>query len=153
MPRPRAGDWLEDEAASWRRSGLDVVVSLLEDAEVAELGLGREEEVCRRAGLHFLHFPVLDRGVPASGAAFSELIGALAAELRQRRGVGIHCRIGVGRSALVAACVLGALGLPLETAWDSIQQSRGLSVPDTAEQRNWVANWLARSNTRDESRA
>lgn len=39
MPRPRAGDWLEDEAQSWRRQGLDVVVSLLEDNEVAELDL------------------------------------------------------------------------------------------------------------------
>src|SRR5262249_61758505 len=33
MPRPRAGDWLDDEAASWRRHGLGLVVSLLEDAE------------------------------------------------------------------------------------------------------------------------
>ena len=29
MPRPRGGDWLEEEIQSWRRSGVDLVVSLL----------------------------------------------------------------------------------------------------------------------------
>jgi len=33
--RPRGGDWLADEAAGWRRAGLDVVVSLLENEEAA----------------------------------------------------------------------------------------------------------------------
>lgn len=38
MPRPRAGGWLEDEIASWKESGVDVVVSLIERAEIIELG-------------------------------------------------------------------------------------------------------------------
>jgi hypothetical protein len=29
MPRPRAGDWLEDEIDQWQREGLKIVVSLL----------------------------------------------------------------------------------------------------------------------------
>lgn len=145
MPRPRAGDWLEDEAGSWRRQGLDVIVSLLEDDEVAELGLGAEAAACDAAGQSFRRFPIPDRGVPASAAAVAELVVELVAELRAGRGVGIHCRIGVGRSALIAACVLTALGVPVETAWQRIQQSRGLTVPDTAEQRAWVAASFAHS--------
>jgi protein-tyrosine phosphatase len=144
MPRPRAGDWLDDEAASWRRQGLDLVVSLLEDAEVAELGLADEPAACERAGLRFLRFPLPDRGVPASEAAISDLVAALAAELRASRGVGLHCRIGVGRSASLAVCVLAALGVPVETAWASVQRARGLTVPDTPAQRAWVAGWFAR---------
>jgi hypothetical protein len=61
MPRPRAGDWLEDEVGSWRRAGLDVVVSMLQQDEVAELGLGDESRLCAKAGLHFVDFPVPDR--------------------------------------------------------------------------------------------
>lgn len=143
MPRPRAGDWLEDEAESWRRQGLDVVVSLLEDHEVAELGLGDEARACERAGLRLVRFPVPDRGVPASGTAVSALVSALLAELRAGRGVGIHCRIGVGRSACLAVCVLAALDVPLKTAWESVERSRGLAVPDTPGQRDWVTGWLA----------
>jgi protein-tyrosine phosphatase len=141
MPRPRAGDWLEDEIISWRREGLDVIVSLLQDGEVRELGLEQEQELCERAGLVFLRLPIPDRGLPASRQEVSRLVEAAIGHLRQGRGVGIHCRIGVGRSALIAACVLAALGRPLESAWLAIQQARGLSVPDTIEQKAWVANW------------
>jgi protein-tyrosine phosphatase len=62
--------------------------------------------------------------------------------LRAGRGVGIHCRIGVGRSALLAVCVLAALGVPVESAWVSVGRARGMSVPDTLAQRAWVAGWL-----------
>ena len=142
MPRPRAGDWLEDEAASWRRQGLDTVVSLLENSEVAELGLADEQAACERTGLRFVRFPLPDRGVPSSAEAVSELVSALVAELRAGRGVGIHRRIGVGRSASLAACVLAVLGVPVEVAWAAVGRSRGLSVPDTPTQRVWVTDWF-----------
>ena len=143
MPRPRAGDWLEDEARSWRRQGLDVVVSLLEDAEVAELGLADEARACERAGLRFIRFPVPDRGVPASESAATDLVVSLTEELRAGGGVGVHCRIGVGRSACLAVCLLVALGVAEEAAWASAQRARRLSVPDTPAQRAWVAGWCA----------
>jgi len=137
MPRPRAGDWLAGEIDSWRRSGLNVIVSLLEESEIAELGLEQEQALCQRAGCEFLSFPISDRGVPASTEEFSALIQTLVHHLRKGRGVGIHCRMGIGRSALVAAHVVVALGMPVELAWESIEQARGLPVPDTPEQRAW----------------
>jgi protein-tyrosine phosphatase len=142
MPRPRAGDWLEDEVASWRRSGLDIVVSLLEDDEVNELELAQEAEMCRAAGLRFLRLPVPDRGVPSSTPEVSALVRSLVAEMRAGIGVGIHCRIGVGRSALLAVCVLAALGISIDSAWALVQAARGLAVPDTPAQRAWVADWF-----------
>lgn len=48
LPRPRGGDWLEDEVPSWRNSGLDVVTSLLTPDEVPELGL--QDEAARSRG-------------------------------------------------------------------------------------------------------
>jgi len=138
MPRPRAGDWLAGEIESWQQSGVNCVVSLLEPEEVAELGLQDEPQLCAKAGLEFLQFPIPDRGVPASGEDLSVLVESLVSQLRAGRGVAIHCRIGVGRSALVAACVLVALGRPIESGWQSIRDARGFSVPDTPEQRVWV---------------
>ena len=81
--------------------------------------------------------------VAAGQAARAEVraTGARVSHLRDDRSVAIHCRIGVGRSALVAACVLGALGQSLEAAWQSIQQARKTSVPDTPEQRSWVTSF------------
>src|ERR1043166_2284788 len=66
MPRPRAGDWLEDEVRDWREAGIDMVVSLLQQTEIAELGLGPEAGLCRARGMEFVSFPIPDRGVPAS---------------------------------------------------------------------------------------
>jgi hypothetical protein len=37
IPRPRGGDWLEDELRSLREAGLDIIVSLLEPHEETEL--------------------------------------------------------------------------------------------------------------------
>lgn len=47
MPRPRAGDWLDEEILDWRAEGIDIVVSLLEREEVIELGLERERRFWR----------------------------------------------------------------------------------------------------------
>jgi protein-tyrosine phosphatase len=147
MPRPRAGDWLEDEVASWRHQGLNVVVSLLEDREIAELGLEEEPERCTSAGLRLLRFPIPDRDVPTSALAVNQLVSTLIEELQRGQGVGIHCRIGVGRSAVLAVCVLAALGLAVESAWAAVAKARGLSVPDTSEQREWVTDWFTRFGT------
>lgn len=143
MPRPRAGDWLDDEMASLRRQGFDLVVSLLVDEEVRELGLDAEAEACGRSGLKFIRLPVSDRGVPLSLSDTSRLVCSLVAELNANRSVAIHCRIGIGRSALIAVCVLAGLGVSIEVAWDMVQRSRGLSVPDTPAQRAWPAAWFA----------
>src|SRR5205823_4176739 len=42
LPRPRGGDWLEDEVRSWKNAKIDAVVSLLTPGENAELSLGNE---------------------------------------------------------------------------------------------------------------
>ena len=100
MPRPRAGDWLPGEIDSWRRSGLDLLVSLLEDTEIAELNLEHEPALCEEARLEFLRFPIPDRGVPASADEMSALVASLVEQLQRGRSIGIHCRIGeIGRAS------------------------------------------------------
>lgn len=74
MPRPRAGDWLEDEVLSWHRSGVRTVVSLLEAHEFTELGLGDEQRLCSAHGIEFVSFPIPDRGVPTSYGALNQLV-------------------------------------------------------------------------------
>src|SRR5882672_1326245 len=98
MPRPRGGDWLEDEVRSWRRSGVDVVVSLLTHDEIAELTLDDEEELCLTNGMKFLSFPITDRSVPMSKEATLELVTKLAEYLTDGKNIAIHCRQGIGRA-------------------------------------------------------
>lgn len=143
VARPRGGDWLEDDLRALARTPLDVVVSLLEPAEAVELELQDEAELCHRAGLRFVSLPVADRGVPDDRTAFGLVVTDLVRELAAGRGVGIHCRMGVGRSAVVAACVLQRLGLDVDNAWRRVGEARGRDVPDTQRQCEWVTLWAA----------
>lgn len=70
MARPRAGDWLVDEMRALRTAGVDLVVSLLTDEAVRELGLEEEQGACEIVGLAFSSFPIPDRDVPSGIADF-----------------------------------------------------------------------------------
>lgn len=141
LPRPRGGDWLEDEVRSWRAAGIDIVVSALMNEEIAELDIAGEAAHCRANGIEYVSFPVADRGVPSSAKATVELVHSLEGKLAEGKNVAVHCRQGVGRSALLVACLLVASGMDSETAFERIGKARGCSVPDTAEQREWAARF------------
>jgi len=137
-PRPRGGDWLEDDVRELRRLGLDILVSMLEPTEAAELGLSGEGSVCARTGLDFVSIPIQDRGVPESGLRFAAAVAELHARVAAGAAIGVHCRACIGRSSLIAAAVLVASGLSPSEAWRRLESARGVPVPDTEEQRNWL---------------
>lgn len=136
--RPRGGEWLADEMSAWSRSGVDTVASLLTKEEEIDLDIVNEAANAQSAGMTFLSFPIYDRCVPASEAEFAEAIGKLEGELKAGRTVVLHCRQGIGRTGLVAACLLVAAGVPPETAMARVSSARGVETPETADQRRWV---------------
>ena len=128
----------EDEIEGWRSASVDVVVSLLEPHEVHELELESECEVCIRAGLAFISLPIPDRGVPASLAKTRLLVASCSEQLNAGNNIVVHCRAGIGRSSMIAACVLVAAGLRPNVAFERIAMARGQPVPDTPAQTEWV---------------
>ena len=143
MARPRGGDWLADELAALRALRVDTLVSLLTADEVIELGLDAEPDLARAAGLSFKSFPVPDYTVPRLDVAIVEFIDRLAAGVRAGQTIAVHCRMGIGRSSLIAACVLATLGSAPAEAFATIAAARGRPVPDTDEQREWVDRFVA----------
>lgn len=139
MPRPRGGDWLEDEIRSLKASGVAVVVSLLESEEAAGLDIADEQSLCEACGISYLSFPIRDFGVPHSKHEALGFARTLRDILRRGESVVIHCRGGIGRAPLLAACVLMLCGVPADEAFGRIERARGCRVPDTPEQRAWVA--------------
>lgn len=138
MPRPRGGEWLADEVAAWRAAGIASVVSLLEPSEVRELELSTERGLCGDMGLTFRSLPIPDRGTPASARELSALVDDLYEELQQGKAIAIHCRAGIGRTGLMAGCLLHKLGVPFQDVFHLLSRSRGVSVPDTEAQVEWV---------------
>ena len=144
MPRPRGGDWLEDEIRSLAAQKVDVIVSLLTEEEVLELELAMERELCTKNGIEFLPFPINDREVPPLDTDLKDFIRSLQDRASKGKSIIIHCRAGIGRSAIVAACLMVSPSRPAEQVMSLISRSRGFSVPDTNEQLEWVhkfAEW------------
>jgi protein-tyrosine phosphatase len=143
MPRPRGEGWLEDDVRSLAAEGAHVVVSLLTSDEQRELGLDREPELCAKHRIGYVSFPIPDRDVPDSKADVAQLARGAAADLRAGRNVVLHCRAGIGRSALIAGAVLIVEGWTDEEAFWTIGAARGFEVPETVEQRAWAKEFAA----------
>jgi protein-tyrosine phosphatase len=83
--------------------------------------------------------------VPASREAVAELASGIVDALESGKNVAVHCRQGIGRSGLIVGGVLVAAGEEPNAALKAIEESRGLDVPETDEQRQWLtdfASWL-----------
>lgn len=145
VPRPRGGDWLEDETAAWANAGLDVIVSMLDAEETAWFELEREAEFSQSVGIEFISLPTPDRGVPILNRDFSRLAQKLKTSLSEGKNVGIHCRQSVGRAPLLAAVLMTLFGIESAEAFRRLSVARGVEVPETNEQRNWAEQFAGKS--------
>jgi protein-tyrosine phosphatase len=142
-PRPRGGDDLDDEMVAWRNASIDLVVSLLETAEARELELVEQASSCQRNSIAFRMFSIPDRGVPERRDKFIALIAFLTEEVKAGKSLLIHCRAGIGRTGLVACCLLQSLGIKAEQAWALLSEARGVMVPDTEQQKKYAELFLS----------
>lgn len=138
MPRPHGGERLDAEIKELRQLGVDVLVSLLTEDEIIRLELSHEPEACQSYGIQFRSFPIPDRSVPDDVSATRSLARDLLAELEAGKSVAIHCWGGIGRSALICACVMILAGIPWNRVIELMAIARGFGVPETWEQRLWV---------------
>lgn len=142
--RPRGGDWLTDEMNAWRESGIDGVVSLLERDEEVQLDLEGEAAAVAASGMEFRSFPVPDRGIPVSQRSAESFVNGIVEALDRGSTVVVHCRQSIGRSALITGAVLVAEREDVDNALRTIKESRGLEVPETDEQRQWLHDFASR---------
>ncbi|MFY9660394.1 MAG: dual specificity protein phosphatase family protein [Terriglobales bacterium] len=141
--RPRGGDWLGDEMAAWRRAGIDTVFSLLTPEEEEDLDLKQEAHEANAHEMKFLSLRIPDRQVPNSESELSAVLDRIEGDLSAGKNVVVHCRQGVGRTGLVAACLLVTKGRSPKAAIQTISSARGTAVPETAEQRRWIDHYAA----------
>jgi protein-tyrosine phosphatase len=132
---------LADEIAGWRRAGIGAIVSLLKPEEEREFNLENEEREAQTQGMEFISLPITDRGVPDAETDLTSTLERLDAILSGGRDVVVHCRQGIGRTGLLAACLLISRGLLPEDAIRRLTAARGAPVPETLEQRRWIDHY------------
>ena len=140
MAAPRLDDQFENTILNWKDEGVDVVVSMLENSEIPNL-LNAERGLCEEFGMEFFSVPVRDKTVPDSVELFADVARQLAERIAGGQAVAVHCRAGIGRSTTMAACVLILLGVDGEDALNMIASARGLEVPETEAQRQWILDF------------
>ena len=141
--RDAAGrDWqrrLDDDVLAVRDAGYATVVTLLADDELARHGVPGLRASVQAAGLRSLQLPIADYGVPDAAVLqdWNAALPGLVAQLQQPGQVLVHCAGGFGRTGMVVAMLLKALGEESEEAMARVRSVRPGTV-ETAEQEAFV---------------
>lgn len=141
--RPEGGAALDASIAAWREAGADMVVSLLEPREVCDLRLEHEGTVCRSHGIEFHEMPMPNGGTPRDPAKLCALLDCIQVEVLRGKAVVIHCRAGIGRTGVIAGCVLLKLGTSVDDIFPLLTKARGIPVPDNDMQIEWLRCFAA----------
>lgn len=124
--------------------GADVLVSLVEEKELAILEIDRLFERLAAEGIARLHYPIRDLSVPDDDASFDALVDKVIGLVGDRKTVVVHCRGGIGRTGLLAACCLVARGMAPKAAIDCVREARSPRMVETPEQRAYVTRYAER---------
>jgi ADP-ribosyl-[dinitrogen reductase] hydrolase len=132
------GDWARDLAtdldaiAVWNAAA---VVTLVEEHELASLGVAALGEGVRERHMVWHHLPIRDVGTP--GEAFEDAwarVGeSLRGMLRSGANVLVHCKGGLGRAGLVAARLLVELGMAPDEAVRQVRAVRPGAIETAAQ--------------------
>ncbi len=87
--------------------------------------------------MRYTSFPIVDREVPRKADALA-LVDALYRDIRNGEHAVIHCRAGIGRTGVIASAVLIRDGYSPAAAIHHVSAARGILVPDTQEQDDWI---------------
>lgn len=139
-PAPPPGPHLQKALQAWKRLGVTGVVSMLHDERE---GWSEEPAICERIGMRFFSIPIEDHSVPKPEEMpkISEGLIEVEAALRVGGVIVVHCFAGIGRSGMATVALLMIGGVPLEEGMQRVSLARGLSCPETEEQREWLRSF------------
>jgi len=97
----------------------------------------------------YFRWPLPDHGLPPTPAHMADILDCLRHALRSGRVVYLHCRAGIGRTGLVAGCLLAEQGLSPDEAlaelnrrWQTNPLARSWpQVPESGPQTEYVRGW------------
>jgi len=137
---PFSGDnWDRDLRADLRRMkdvfGMEKLVSMLEHFEYQDLGIEDMREQCEDLDIEHFPCPIPDGRIPQEFFQFKRDIEELATDLHGGTALVIHCKGGLGRAPLTAACLIVQVSegeISAEAAIKLVQIARG---PDALRDR------------------
>lgn len=134
-----------DVLADLKTQGCRGLISLTPQSELDSLGVARLGEEIQAAGLAWLPLPVADDAPPGEAfeAAWLQHGNAIASRLQAGETLAIHCRGGSGRTGMIAAAIMVAMGTSPQLAKETVQTARPKALQHP-EQLAWFEAWAAR---------
>ncbi|MNH19019.1 hypothetical protein D3C79_787410 [compost metagenome] len=132
VPMPQA-------LAQLQLAGARAVITLMTPDELAALDLATLGQLVDARGMSWFHLPIADDEAPdaAFEQAWLQALPQLTELLRDGKHLVIHCKGGSGRTGLVAAALLMALGQPQQEAMAAVRARRPKAFT-LASHRHWL---------------
>lgn len=144
------GHWNRDLAQDLGRLKehyrIDTLISLVEDAELRLLGIEDLPSACKSEAIELVRFTIKDLSTPTPDAGFTRFIADIGDSLNEGRTVAVHCRAGLGRTGLLAACTIVAVSggnIDGKRAVEMVRCARSGTV-ETVEQEKFVIDFADR---------
>ena len=136
-------DWLTEDLAVGGSFPREAAGRLAREHEITRVVDLRDEDCdeivsLRRHGIRHLHLPTPD-ACAISPADLARGVAWVAGALAARRKVLIHCQHGIGRSALLAMCVLVDTGVPPLAAMLLAKDAREVVSPSPEQLGAFIA--------------
>lgn len=142
-----SGIWDRDLKADLERLssefGVASLISLVEDDELDDLQIGDLEEQCNRIKIKLVRFPIRDASMPESINDFVSVVADAVRWLKNGETVVVHCKGGLGRAGLTAACIAIAATDAAISAEESINLARDArpGAVETSAQEQFVTEF------------
>lgn len=137
---------LTTDLATLKAQGVTLLVNLMEQEEMHRWHMHDYHREAARLGLNVRHFPIPDVSTPGNDAEFHALVQDLSARLHAGETIVIHCLGGLGRSGMLAACLLTQHGMNARDATELVRTCRSPRAIE-ADQPRYVETY-ARTHAR-----
>ena len=112
----------------------DILISLLEKKEFESLHIEGLKENARKVGMQSIWYPIKNGKAPSSLTTFDHTVRCIVRQLNLGKAIIIHCKKGIGRSGLFAACCLLHYGLIPEDAINAAREVRQGAVENRLQE-------------------
>jgi ADP-ribosylglycohydrolase len=138
-----AGEHPGERLSRLLEAGVDCFLDLTHPHEIAPY------DAALPPGVLYRRCSITDHGTPADPGEMAAILEGLREAMREGRVVYLHCRAGIGRTGMVAGCLLVEEGFrgdealsELNRLWrQSARSAQWPSVPETLDQVEYVRRW------------
>ncbi|GGI76964.1 cyclin-dependent kinase inhibitor 3 family protein [Deinococcus wulumuqiensis] len=126
---------VEGDMQELARQGTNVIAPLIEEFEFEMLGMDGYHEKAEAHGLSISACPIVDGDVPSDPQRFGEFLDELMEGLLDGKNVVVHCRGGLGRAGLTAACLLVQAGMEPGEAMALVRKTRPGAIENSRQEK------------------